>query len=105
MCGVCGTLGGEDHWTSGAGRIQGGERLTRRAERAERIRVLNQVLRSLNVRISDWQGRSFVVAGSTGKQQVVDSVSHIWSAVQSMTGRCIDPLSEFSGNARSPDQL
>lgn len=96
MCGICGTLGGEEHWSSGAGRIQGGEGLTRRAERAQRVRILNQVLRPLNVRISDWHGRSFLVVGSTGKQQVVDSLSHIWRAVQEMTGRCVDPLAEFS---------
>lgn len=99
MCGVCGTLGGEEHWSSGAGRIQGSAGLTRRAERAERIRILNLVLRPSHVRISDWHGRSFLVVGSTGKQQVVDSLPHIWSAVQEMTGRCIDPLAEFSASA------
>lgn len=99
MCGVCGTLGGEEHWSSGAGRIQGSDGLTRRAERAQRIRILNLVLGPLKVRISDWHGRSFLVVGSTGKQQVVDSLPHIWSAVQTMTGRCIDPLAESSASA------
>jgi hypothetical protein len=92
MCGVCGTFGGEDHWSSGAGRIGGDQALTRRAERAYRIRVINAVLRPLRVRVSEWQGRSFLVAGPTGKQQVVDTLPHIWSAVQEMTGRAIDPL-------------
>ena len=93
MCGVCGTFGGEDHWSSGAGRIGGDLAPTRRAERAHSIRVINAELRPLHVRVSDWQGRSFLVVGPTGKQQVVDSLTHIWSAVQEMTGRCIDPLS------------
>lgn len=93
MCGVCGTFGGEDHWSSGAGRIGGDLAPTRRAERAHRIRVINGALRPLHVRVSDWQGRLFLVVGPTGKQQVVDSLPHIWSAVQEMTGRCIDPLS------------
>ena len=92
MCGVCGTFGGEEHWSSGAGRIGGASAPTRRAERAHRIRVINAALRPLRVRVSDWQGRSFLVAGPTGKQQVVDTLPHIWTAVQEMTGRCIDPL-------------
>ncbi len=44
MCGVLWYLGGEEHWSSGAGRIQGSDGLTRRAERAQRIRILNLVL-------------------------------------------------------------
>ena len=99
MCGICGSLGGEEHWSSGVGRIFDSERLTRRAERAQRIRILNMILSPLKVRINDWHGRSFLLVGSTGKQQVVDSLPHIWSAVQSMTGRCIDPLAGFQADA------
>lgn len=95
MCGLCGTLGGAEHWSSGAGRIQGRDALTRRAERAECIRVLNAVLRPLAVRVSDWHGRSFLVASPTGKQEVADSIAHVWTAVQAMTGRRIDPLARF----------
>jgi hypothetical protein len=92
MCGVCGTLGGEEHWSSGAGRIGGEAALTRRAERAHRISVVNAALHPLRVRVSDWQGSSFLVAAATGKQQVVDSLPHIWAAVQEMTGRSVDVL-------------
>ena len=98
MCGVCGTFGGEDHWSSGAGRIGVDLAPTRRAERAHRIQVINGVLRALHVRVSDWQGRSFLVVSSTGKQQVVDTLPHIWSAVLEMTGRSIDPLSVQSAS-------
>lgn len=90
MCGMCGNFGGDEHWS--VGRIQGDEALTHRAERSHRIRVINQVLQSSRVRVSDWQGRLFLVLGPTGKQQVVDSLSHVWQAVQDMTGRCVDPL-------------
>jgi hypothetical protein len=92
MCGVCGSLGGEEHWSSGAGLIQGEHVLTRRAERAKRIRVINRALLPLRVTVSDWQGRMYLVAGPTGKQTVVDSLPHIWQAAQDMTGRSLDPL-------------
>lgn len=92
MCGVCGSLGGEEHWTSGSGRIQGDSAPTRRAERAKRIRIINKVLAPTRMTVTDWQGRFYLVAGPTGKQQVVDSLPHIWQAVQEMGGRNVDPL-------------
>jgi hypothetical protein len=92
MCGVCGSLGGEEHWSSGAGRIQGASAPTRRAERARRIVVINRMLASLRVTVSDWQGRLYLVAGPTGKQMVVDSLPHIWQAAHEITGRNLDPL-------------
>lgn len=94
MCGVCGSLGGEEHWTSGSGRIQSEAAPTRRAERAKRIRVINKVLAATRISVSDWQGRFYVVASPTGKQQVVDSLPHIWQAVQEMGGRSLDPLAQ-----------
>lgn len=94
MCGVCGSLGGEEHWSSGAGRIQGDEAPTRRAERAKRIRLINRMLAASRVTVTDWQGRFYLVAGPTGKQQVVDSLPHIWQAVQEMSGRSVDPLAQ-----------
>jgi hypothetical protein len=65
--------------------------------------VINDVLRPLQVRVSEWQGRSFLVAGPTGKQQVVDTLPHIWSAVQEMTGRSIDPLA-VPGDFPAPEK-
>ena len=92
MCGVCGNFDGEAHWSQGVGQIQAEASLTRRAERAHRIRIINRVLLPSRVRVSDWQGRFYLVLGPTGKQQVVDSLAHVWQAVQDITGRCVDPL-------------
>ncbi len=92
MCGVCGTLGGEEHWSTASGRLQLDDAPTRRAERARRIRIINAVVRGLQVQVSDWQGRYYLVAGPTGKQQVVDSLPHVWAALQEVAGRSVDPL-------------
>jgi len=92
MCGVCGTLGGEEHWSTASGRLQLDDAPTRRAERGRRIRIINEVVRGLQVRVSDWQGRYYLVAGPTGKQQVVDSLPHVWAALQDVAGRSVDPL-------------
>ena len=92
MCGVCGLLGGVDDWSGGVQRLHGGAPSPRRADRAQRIRVLNQVLQPCHVRISDFQGQSFLVCGPTGKQLIADSIAHVWRCVQEITGRSVDPL-------------
>ena len=86
MCGVCGLLGAADDWSGGVQRHSRGAANTRRADRAERIRVLNRVLRPCAVQVSDWQGQSFLVCGATGKQQIADSIAHVWRCVEEMTG-------------------
>jgi hypothetical protein len=48
----------------------------------------------LQVRVSDWQGRYYLVVGPTGKQQVVNSLPHVWTALQDVAGRSVDPLLE-----------
>lgn len=89
---MCGLLGGEPQWSSGAHHLPGAQTPTRRAERARQVQVLNAMLRPLAVRVSDWQGCAFLVAGPTGKQELADSLGQVWHVVQSLTGRCIDPL-------------
>ena len=92
MCSLCGSLGGEEHWSSGAGRIRGQNVPTRRAERAKRIRLINRVFAAARVTVTDWQGQFYLVEGATGKKKLVDSLPHIWQAIHEMTGRAVDPL-------------
>jgi len=92
MCGVCGLFGGEPDWSSAAHHLPGAPGPTRRAERARQVQLMNEMLRPLSVRVSDWQGSAFLVAGPTGKQELADSLAHVWRAVQVLTGRIIDPL-------------
>ncbi len=88
MCGLCGVLGGV-HWTEGAGRLNPG---TRRAERLRQVALANAVLAQSRLKLSDWQGTNFVLAGPTGAQEVVDSLPAAWDAAARMLGRRLDPL-------------
>lgn len=90
MCGLCGALGGAEHWTAGAGRLN--LAATRRAERLERVRVSNALLSTQRLRLDDWQGSAFVLSGATGKREIIGSLPEVWRAAQSMLGRVIDPL-------------
>ena len=96
MCGLCGVLGGDDHWTSAVARpgvyARGSSAAARRRERAHRVRTANLILRQYGLTLSDWQGASYLLSSSTGKTEVVESLAHLWPAAERMTGRLCDPL-------------
>ena len=95
MCGLCGVLGGADHWTAASANPEVfGDTRTRRAERAERVRVANAVLAAFALRLDDWQGSSFVLSSMTGKREIVDTLPDVWRAAAGMLGRSIDPLDQ-----------
>ncbi len=95
MCGLCGVLTGEAHWTAAAGRtgVFAAPR-TRRAERLEHVRAVNAVLAAFTLKLDDWQGTSFVLSGPTGRREIVDSLAAVWDAAAKMLGRPIDPLDD-----------
>ncbi len=85
MCGLCGTLGGPPHWTEA-----GAER--RRAGRLASVRITNAVLATAALRVDDWQGAAFLVAGATGRQEIVSDLQGVWEAGRMISGRSLDPL-------------
>lgn len=94
MCGLCGILGGEDHWSDllpQAGREQ--LRPTRAAERRRRVGYLNAVLAAFSCTVSDWQGSRYLLSTFTGKTELVDDLTQLWAAVERLSGRVPDPLS------------
>src|SRR5437867_13431854 len=106
MCGLCGVLGWGDHWTAASANPEiFGETRTRRAERAERVRIANAVLAAFALRLDDWQGASFVLSSATGKREMVETLPDVWRAAAGMLGCIIDPLDaglidRMSGGAR-----
>lgn len=96
MCGLCGVLGADDHWTSAVARpgvyARGNGAAERRRERAHRARTANLILRHYRLSLSDWQGASYLLSSATGKTEVVDSLAHLWPAAERLAGRPCDPL-------------
>jgi hypothetical protein len=96
MCSLCGVLGGDAHWTDAVGRdgvfTRTSDRLARRRERAHRVRIANRILAHWRLKLSDWQGTSFLLSTATGRTEIVADLGHLWSAAERLSGVPIDPL-------------
>jgi hypothetical protein len=95
MCGLCGVLGAEDHWTDASARPEtfgGRETRTRRQERFARIALANRILRYYGLTLGDFQARSYVLRSATGRQELVPHLVGMWSAAEKLVGRACDPL-------------
>jgi hypothetical protein len=97
MCSLCGVLGANEHWTDAVARegvyTRTTDRVARRRERANRVRIANRILAHWRLQLSDWQGTSFLLSTPTGRTEIVEDLGHLWSAAERLIGREIDPLS------------
>lgn len=98
MCSLCGILGVETHWTDAVARSgvysRNDESRSRRLERAKRIRLANAVLGAYRLTLSDFQGRSYLLATATGKTEIIETLAHLWPTAEKLSGRLFDPLDE-----------
>src|SRR5438445_12511552 len=96
MCSLCGILGANEHWADAAARegvyTRNADPMRRRRERADRVRLANRVLALYGMRLSDWQGASFLLSTFTGKSEIVGDLGHLWAAAERLAGRTCDPL-------------
>ena len=95
MCGLCGVLGAEAHWTDAAARPEafGGQaQPTRRQERFARIELANSILRHYGLKLGDFEGKSYVLRSATGRQELVPHLPGMWAAAERLAGRACDPL-------------
>jgi hypothetical protein len=90
MCGACGIIGGGPDWIDRGESPRG---LTRLAERQRRLRLVNLLLRASRTKAED-AGAVVVMRGPTGQTQVIDSLAHVWVAVERLGAGAIDPLDE-----------
>jgi hypothetical protein len=96
MCSLCSALGGSRYWTDSAGQeafaSEGGRRVSLMAERRQRVALLNVILDSYSVSVSDWGGSSYVVRCGDGRSCDVHSLIEIWTGVDGLVGQAVDPL-------------
>jgi hypothetical protein len=96
MCSLCGILGANEHWADAEARegvyTRNADPMRRRRERADRVRLANRVLALYGMRLSDWQGASFLLSTFTGKSEIVEDLGHLWPAAEKLCSRLCDPL-------------
>lgn len=94
MCGICGSSGGDFHWSSSLA-LADAEPHEFRRQRRYRISVLNKLLGPLGVRVEDFQNRSLLVSGATGATEIVEDLAQLWIAVDLISKpEQLDPLND-----------
>ena len=91
MCGLCGALGIEGDWTGAATTPLSGAR-TIRAQRLERVYVVNIVLKQFSLVLSDWEGAKYQLCTRTGRTEIVENLAQVWQTAERVLGRTCDPL-------------
>lgn len=87
MCGLCGLLGEDVHWSDPLG-----DQVPRRRERLRRIAAINRVLTPFRLKVEDFQGVSYLLLGATGKQELATGLDQLWQSAERLIGRQLDPL-------------
>jgi hypothetical protein len=90
MCGLCGTLGREEHWTTDSQTPS--DTASRRRERYRRIAQANRILGLGRLRLEDFQGASYVLSSATGRQEMVPDLGALWRLADGLSGTRLDPL-------------
>jgi hypothetical protein len=91
MCGLCGALGIQGDWTDAAATPLSGAG-TVRAQRLERVHVINLVLKQFSLVLSDWEGAKYQLSTRTGRTEIVENLAQVWQAAERLLGRTCDPL-------------
>lgn len=94
MCGLCGVLGVQDHWsdTLGTQSETNDLRIKRRREKARRIQLANRFLAFYGVKLTDWPGGGYKLSTATGRTVLLPHLAAFCPQVEALCGRPVDPL-------------
>lgn len=87
MCGLCGDLTPEQHW-SDRGAVERGRR-----ERLARLAAVRRLLVGTGLTVNEWQGRGYQLGNGRGRTVLVRDLGSLWEEAARMRGgRPVDPL-------------
>lgn len=92
MCGLCGMLQDDIQWSERSPVSGASGQLLSARERMERAALLNRIVRPFACTVSDWQASSYILRSFTGNTVIVGSLAELWSALEKLGGRAVDPL-------------
>lgn len=98
MCEVCAIFGAGEHWSDFArmrnDRFPFGEIQAYRQERKRRIGILNRLIGPLDLQCEDWDGEALSIFDRQGRSRIAPTLTDVWSVIEALSGRTIDPLAE-----------
>lgn len=92
MCGLCGAIGGDFHWSASLAKADADPNEFRR-QRRYRIALVSELLKPSRITVRDFQNRSLLISSPTGATEVVDDLAQLWAAVDRISPNALpDPL-------------
>lgn len=88
MCGLCGLIQEQTDWTDLP------STLPRRQQRQKRLKVINQIIKPMQIGVSDVHGVHYLLQTLTGKTALANGLGELWEQVENLTGRPLDVLDE-----------
>lgn len=100
MCVLCNGSVLQVHWTErktkglSQSTIQkaGETQRSRMRERHIRIRQSNKILSVYGLKLNDWTGSKYILTDKKGRTEIVQDLGMLWTIVEKLLGKPIDPL-------------
>lgn len=99
MCVLCSGSVLQVHWTDRKNGLDqstvqkaGETQRSRLRERYIRIRQSNKILAVYGLKLSDWTGSKYILNDKKGRSEIVQDLGALWTAVEKLLGKPIDPL-------------
>ena len=86
MCGLCGDLTPQDHWSERT--PEAGSR----RHQPERLQAVRALLQGTGLTVSEWRGRGYQLGNGRGRTVLVRDLGALWAEAERMRGRPVDPL-------------
>tara|TARA_B100001123_G_scaffold408432_1_gene501606 strand:- start:143 stop:394 length:252 start_codon:yes stop_codon:yes gene_type:complete len=61
-------------------------------ERQQRTQLINRVLKYYGLSLTDWPPNAFILKSHTGKIELVNNLTELWAAAETITKKDCDPL-------------
>jgi len=91
MCGLCGALNNESHWSTDITDRDTDNR-SKKLNRIRRIKILNTLFKIYGISIRSGTGSFYVVSNRTGVSEVAYNLDSVLNSCEKLSGYDIDPL-------------
>lgn len=87
MCGLCGDLTSQEHWSDRGAGAAG------RRHQLDRLRAVRALLTGTGLTVAEWPGRGYQLGNGRGRTVLVRDLGALWAEAERMRGgRPVDPL-------------